>query len=149
MGAILLIGNYYTKHSQQTHQEKINPMLCSGNTDLTEITAELLRNRDVQGRLALWMAVEEEVPAHSQELFPKLFAQDRFKQALNQKNRGSWAHRRVKSPWLELRHDQSSHSRANCSGITAQCLSALEIPSYVMDVSHNLSPRGHAADQCP
>lgn len=120
MGAILLIGIYYTKHSQQTHQEKINPMLCSGKADLTEITAELLRDRDVQSRLALWMAVEEEVHAHSRELFPKLFAQEQFKQTLSQKNRGSWARRMGKLPWVELRHDQSSHSRTNCSGITAQ-----------------------------
>lgn len=46
----------------------------------------LLRDRDAQSKRALWMAVEEEVHAHSQELFPKLFAQEQFKQTLNQRN---------------------------------------------------------------
>lgn len=80
-------------------------------------------------RKALWMAVEEGVQAHSWELFPKLFAQEQFKQMLNQRIRESWACRVSKSPWVELRHDQSSCSWANYWSIMAQYLSALQIPS--------------------
>lgn len=49
---------------------------CAVGADLTEITAELLRDRDVQSRLALQIAVAEGVHTHSWELFLKLFAQE-------------------------------------------------------------------------
>lgn len=42
---------------------------------------------------ALWMeeGAEEGAQAHRRELYPKLFAQEQFKQMLNQKSRESWA----------------------------------------------------------
>lgn len=48
MGAILVIVIYYTEYFQQAH----NPTpLCSRKADLTEIIAEMLRDRDVQSPL--------------------------------------------------------------------------------------------------
>lgn len=136
----------YRTLSASTSRKKFNPTLCRGRADLTEITAELLRDRDAQRPLD---GCGGGVCAHSRELFPKLFAQEQLKQTLNQRNRESWASGMGKSPWVELRHDQSSRSGANCSGIMAHCLSALRIPSYGMDVSHNLPLHGHAVHQSP
>jgi len=87
---------------------------------------------------ALWMAAEEGVHARSRERFPRMFAQELFKQTLNQRNRETWACGMDKLLWVELKHDPSSCSRANFSSVMAQCLSALQIPSYGMGITYFL-----------
>lgn len=54
-------NNYllYKALSANALRKKINPILSSGRAHLAEITSDLLRGRDAQSNLALWMAVEE------------------------------------------------------------------------------------------
>lgn len=141
----------YRALSASTSRKKLTPP-CAAEGLIWQ--RSLLSCSGTEVRKALWMAVEEGVHAHSQELFPKLFVQEQFKQMLNQRNRESWVCRMDKSPWVELRHDQSSRSGANYSGIMAQCLLALQIPSYRTDITYLLmdmqqtSPRNSGQQPC-
>lgn len=80
-----------------------------------------------QRHRALGMVVEERAQAHRWEPCPKLFAQEEFKQMLDQKGRKSWAGQ-VALVWTHTWPE--SCSRTIFSGIMALCLWALKIPSY-------------------